>query len=404
MNLVEMLQKRAKVLASMEAMDGKVRGESRDMTTEERGEWDRLDGEFESLSGEIERVQKLEARRRVIGNSAGTLIGAQGGESRQGPAVLTIGRGDTEERALCHYLRTGDSGGLSMAEFGGAESRAYNDTDMNETTDADGAVLVPTPVAQNIIARRDERALHPRLGVQRLPGKGKTVKQPYDNEADIEFSSVDEGDTINRDAPALADKDFTLVKYAKYIEPTWEILRDEDANLMQWINNWVARGWAATLNKLLVTEALAYGTAGLTLDAAAAIGAAEVPELVGKLAPEYQDGAQWLMHQTTWAYLSGLSGNPFQFAPTPGANVSGPTLQAYPLNLTSQMTAYGASAKSMLFGNFEFMGYREGLGLQMLRDPYTSAGSGKVKIYFYFDWVFGLTLAEAFQYATHPSA
>jgi len=401
MTLAELLEKRATIHQTMEALDEKARGENRDLNAEERAEWDRLDGEFESLSGQIERTQKVESRRQVLTASAGTLVGARGGEGRQAPAVLKIGRGDTEERALCHYLRTGDAGGLVMAASDG-ESRAYNNTDMNETTDADGAVLVPSPVVQNIITKRDERFLGPRLGIVRVPGKGKTVTQPFDDEDDLEFSAVGEGETINRDAPAIDDKSLTLIKYSKYIEPTWELLRDEDANLMTFVNNWVARGWAFTLNKLLVTEAIANGTAGLTLDAAAAIGAAEIPELVGKLPAEYQDQGQWIMHQTTWAYIQGLSGDQFHFAPMPGA--TNRELWGFPLNLCSNVTAYQASAKSMVFGNFDFMGWREGFGLQMLRDPYTSAGSGKVKIYFYFDAVFGVLLAEAIQYATHPSA
>jgi HK97 family phage major capsid protein len=401
MNLAEMLEKRAEIHGAMETLDVTAREEGRDLTTEERGEWDRLDGEFEALSERIERAQQLEARRQVLTASAGTLVGARGGEGRKAPTVLKIGRGDTEERALCHYLRTGDTGGLALAVHDG-ESRAYNDTDMNETTDADGAVLVPTPVVQSIITKRDERFLGPRLGIVRIPGKGKTVKQPYDDENDLEFSAVGEGSDISRDAPAVNDKELTLAKYAKYVELSWELLRDEDARLMDYLNNWVARGWAYTLNKLLVTEALANGTAGLTLDAAAAIGAAEVPELVGKLTAEYQDRAQWLMHQTTWAYIQGLSGDQFHFAPTPGA--TNRELWGFPLNLCSNVTAYQASAKSMIFGNYEFMGWREGFGLQMLRDPYTSAGKGQVKIYFYFDAVFGVLLAEAIQYATHPSA
>lgn len=395
MTLVEMLQKRAAIQAAMEALDSKARTESRDLTAEEKAEWDRLDGEFEDLGPQIERVQKLESRRTVLSASAGTLVGAQGGEGRSAPGILKIGRGDTEERAICHYLRTGDAGGLQ-------ESRAYNDTDMNEDTDADGAVLVPTPVVQSIITKRDERFLGPQLGIVRVPGKGKTVKQPYDAEDDLEFSSVNEGGTINRDAPAMDDKDLTLVKYAKYIELTWELLRDEDAQLMAFLNNWVGRGWAYTLNKLLITEALANGTAGLTLDAATAISAAEIPELVGKLGADYQDRAQWIMHQTTWAYIQGLSGNQFHFAPTPGA--TNRELWGFPLNLCANVAAYAPSAKSMIFGNFEFMGWREGTGLSILRDPFTSAGTGKVKIYFYFDAVFGVLLAEAIQYATHPSA
>lgn len=396
MNLVELLEKRAEIQASMEALDAKVRGEGRDMTPEETSEWARLDSEFESLSASIERAQRLEARRTMIGGNVGTLVGAKGGsEGRQAPAVLKYGRGDSEVRALAHYARTGDLSGLE-------EGRAYNDTDMNVATAADGEVLVPVGMVQDIIARRDEMALFPKLGVVNVPGKGTTVNYPVDNEADVLFTAVSELDDIDRDAPAMTEKPFTLVKYAKYVELTWEILRDEDANLVAFLNNWVARGWAGTHNSLLITEALANGTAGLTLDAASAIGAAEIPELVGKLMPEYQDGAQWITHPTTWAYLQGLSGNPFYFAPTPGASAR--ELVGYPLNLSSYATALGGSAKSLIFGNFQFMGKREGTGLSLLRDPYSNAGKGAVRMWFYFDAVYGVLQAEAIQYATHPSA
>ena len=395
MNLAEMFAKRGEIQTSMEALDTKVRTEGRAMTPEEKGEWDRLDAEFEALGEPIERAQRLEGRRQILGASAGTLIGAQGGETRQAPAVLRHGLGDNETRAALHYVRTGDPSGLF-------ESRAYNNTDMNITTPADGEVAVPVGMVQGIIARRDETILYPRLGVQPIPGKGTTVNYPVDNEADVLFLSEAESGEIDQDAPALTEKAFTLVKYSKYITLTWELLRDEDAKLLSFINNWVGRGWAATHNNLLITEALANGTAGLTLDAAAAIGAAEIPELVGKLAPEYQEGAQWIQHPTTYAYLQGLTGNPFQFASTPQGGRR--ELAGYPLNLSSYATAYAAGAKSLIFGNFEFMGMREGTGMTMLRDPYSAASAGQVRLWFWFDAVYGVLQAEAIQYATHPTA
>lgn len=395
MTTVEMLEKRAEIQASMEALDGAARAENRDMTAEEKAQWDVLDSEFDTLSRSIERAQMLESRRKALGNSAGTLIGAEGGEGRKAPAMLSLGRGDSEARALCHYLRTGDTGGL-------VEARAYNNTDMNITTAADGEVLVPVGMVQDIVARRDESILYTRLGVRRVPGRGTTVNYPIDNEADVLFASEAESADIDQDAPALTEKAFTLVKYAKYITLTWELLRDEDANLLAFLNDWIGRGWAATHNNLLITEALANGTAGLTLDDDATIGAAEIPELVGKVMPEYQEGAQWLMHPTTFAYLQGLTGNPFYFVPTPQGGRR--ELAGYPVNLSSYMTALSASAKSLLFGNFNFMGMREGTGLTMLRDPYSVASKGQVRLWFYFDAVYGVLQAEAIQYATHPSA
>jgi HK97 family phage major capsid protein len=308
------------------------------------------------------------------------------------PNVNKTGLGDTEVKAFAHYLRTGDAGGI----------KAYNNTDMNIGTPADGGYAVPTGLYNQIIARRDEMSLVPKLGLRNIPGKGLTVNVPIDAEADVLFTSVAEAGNIGQDAPAISQKAMTLVKYGKYITLSWELLRDEDASLMAFVNDWVARGVAATENSLLITEALANGTAGLTLDAAAAIGAGEIPELEGKLMPEYQDGAAWIMHPTTYSYLRQLFGTS-QFTFNPGFAGETPGF-GYPVHRSSYATALGASAKSLLFGNFNFMGFRQGTSIQILNDPYTAAATGQTRMWFWFDAVFGVLQAEAIQYATHPSA
>lgn len=368
--------------SEMQQMNTAAAAEARDFSAEEQARWDGLQAEAERNQRAIERDALL------------WTLPADAPEThdvRQASTVITRRTPDTAEGIYCRYLRTGDVGALM-------ESRAYNNTDMNITTAADGEVAVPVGMVSDIVARRDEMMLAPKLGVRRVPGKGTTVNYPIDNEADVLFLVEAESADIDQDSPALTEKAFTLAKYAKYITLTWELLRDEDANLMAFLNDWVARGWAATHNKLLITEALANGTAGLTFDSATAIGAAEIPELIGKLAPEYQDGAQWITHPTTWAYLRGLVGDPFYFGQ------AGPGLGGYPVNQSSHATALAASAKSLVFGNWNFMGMREGTSLTTLRDPYSVASKGQVRLWFWFDAVYGVLQAEAIQYGTHPTA
>lgn len=368
--------------SEMQQMNTAAAAEARDFSAEEQTRWDGLQAEAERNQRAIERDALL------------WTLPADAPEThdvRQASTVIARRTPETAEGIYCRYLRTGDVGALM-------ESRAYNNTDMNITTAADGEVAVPVGMVSDIVARRDEMMLAPKLGVRRVPGKGTTVNYPIDNEADVLFLVEAESADIDQDSPALTEKAFTLAKYAKYITLTWELLRDEDANLMAFLNDWVARGWAATHNKLLITEALANGTAGLTFDSATAIGAAEIPELIGKLAPEYQDGAQWITHPTTWAYLRGLVGDPFYFGQ------AGPGLGGYPVNQSSHATALAASAKSLVFGNWNFMGMREGTSLTTLRDPYSVASKGQVRLWFWFDAVYGVLQAEAIQYGTHPTA
>jgi len=363
--------------------------EDRDLNSDENTRYVALITEIESLEARAVRQEQAEG---FTGVTRPTNEGAAAHHRRPTP--------DTEEGIYCRYLRTGDPGAAR-------ELRASNDTDMNIGTAADGGNLVPVGHYNSIIARRDEAALDTRLGVMPIPGVGTTVNVPIDNEADGEFVSTNEVAAFDRDAPAVDKVAMTLVKYSKKLEMSYELLQDEDSALMTFIENWVGRGMARTQNSLLLTEALANGTAGLTLDAPLAIGAPEVPELVYKLQEEYEEGASFLMRRATQGYLRGLVGSNFQFSPTP---INTPREQArrelwgFPAYSTQYMGALAASGKSLLFGNFEFMGRRLAPEIQFLRDPYTLAATGQVRLLYYFRTVYKVLQAEAFQYATHPSA
>ena len=333
--------------------------------------------------------------------------------TKSAPAVNKTKLGDDEYKSLAHWYRTGDIGAVKHLQSGDNQItiKASNDTDMNIGTDADGGYAVPTGHYQGIIARMRELALYQRLGVMMIPGKGTTVNVPIDNEADGEFVSTAETTAFDRDAPALGQKQFTLVKYTKTLPISYELMEDEDSRLMSFIEAWVGQGLGRTHNNLLVTEALANGTAGLTLDGAAAITAAEVPELLYKLKGEYADGAAWLMDRTTEGYIRGLTGNNFQFVPTPQGSNSGSQVNSVGRDLfgvsvynTAYMPDIGAGLKSLLVGNFSFMGLYMAPDLTFLRDPYSLAVNGQVRLHYYTRVDYGVLQAEAFQYATHPTA
>lgn len=332
--------------------------------------------------------------------------------SKIAPAYIKS-RGDTQEKAIAHWYRTGDMSAVKSIQTGDNQIsiKASNDTDMNVGTAADGGNAVPTGHYQGIIAKMRESALYPRLGVMMIPGKGTTVNVPIDNEADGEFVSTNEAASFDRDAPALGTKAFTLVKYTKTLPISYELLEDEDSRLMAFVESWVGQGLGRTHNSLMVTEALANGTAGLTLDAAAAIGSAEVPELLYKLKGEYSDGAAWVLDRTTEGFIRGLTGNNFQFVPTPQGSNTGSQVNTVGRDLfgvsvynTAYMPVIGAGLKSMLIGNFNFMGLYMAPDLTFLRDPYSLAANGQVRLHYYTRLDYGVLQAEAFQYATHPTA
>ena len=389
------------------ALIEKADTEKRAITAEEETQYNEFITRMDALKVEIERREKLEGF---------TVVSKPESENRGAKPHPTT---KTKDNANALFFRTirqapGVSDGGLAAEYREAvieEIRASNDTDMNITTAADGGDLVPTGHYQGIIEKARPVALYDRLGLMRIPGKGTTVNVPIDNEADSGiFVSTNESAAFDRDAPAVSKIAMTLVKYTKKVDLTYELLQDEDSQLMGFLNSYIAAGFAATMNSLVVAEALT-GTAGLTLDAAAAIGAAEIPELLYKLKAEYAESpnVHWLLNRTTEGYLRGLRDTSmWTFAPPISNTATGrgvdSLLFGIPAHSTSYVAALGASAKSLVVGDFSKMGYRLDPTMTFLRDPYTRAAYGEVILHYYFRVDVELFQAEAVQYATHPSA
>jgi HK97 family phage major capsid protein len=388
MNKKQLMQKRAALIDQAKAV---AEGEQ---TAETRATFDNLMKQADELKADIARAEKLEAESATLDESDGLRAGKPDPKIEL-PTVNKTQRGDTEERALAHYIRTGDRS---------RELRASNDTDMNIGTAADGGVTVPTGLNNRIIAKRNESMLADRLGVERVPGKGTTVDSVVDNGTANEFVSTGETVAFDRDAPVLAKKSLTLVKYTKKLTLSYELMQDEDAAVMAYLENYVGRAWAKTHNQLLVTEALASGSTN-ALGSASAATAADIPKLVYALPDGYQDNTAWLMRRATEGAYRSLAGNAWQFAPMP-AGAIGASGQAQlwgsPVFNTGYAEAVATTKKSLIFGNFNFMQMREDPQLVVLRDPYSSAANGQVNLFYYMRTVYKLSVAEAIQYGTHP--
>ena len=400
MKHLELRRQRAAVLDVAEGIVGKAVAENRGLTDEEQRQ-------VEGYKGQADKLEEQAKLAEQIGSMRSTATGSPGAVTQtfETPMVNSKTRlGDDETRAMAYYIRTADASAI----------RASNNTGMNVTTAADGGDLVPTGHYNQIIARRDELMLADRLGVRRITGVGLTVNVPLDNEADGEFITKSEmGDdnstnVFDRDAPAVTKAAMTLVKYTKKIEITDELLQDEDSNLLNFIAQFIGRGMAKTHNDLLVTEALAGGTAAKTFASASTIAFGEIPDLWYAL-PDYyatdEPSVGWIMRRATEGVIRGLAGTTgFYYGPTPaGTTTLGrPTLWGAPLYNSGKVAAIAASAKSVILGNFFYMGLREAPGLTVLRDPYTV--DGKVILKYYFRAVYKTLQGAAIVYGTHPTA
>jgi HK97 family phage major capsid protein len=359
---------------------------------------------FDEAMVEVEELNRQLAREERLALEGGGVSGTSDSlpAQQQSPVVqvdipnlnLRTRRGDSEERAIAHYVRTGDAGAVR-------ELRASNDTDMNIGTPADGGYTVPVGHYQGIIAKRNEGMLAGALGVRKVPGLGTTVNVPYDAGMANVFVSSAEAAAFDRDSPVLGQHALTLQKYTKKIQLSDELLQDEDSRLVEFLNDYVGRALALTHNSLLVAEALANGTS-VTLGAAATVKETDVPLIIRNLEGGYADGAQFLMKRATHYAFLALTGNNWQFVNTPNGNVN--ALWGYPVQNSDWVPGVAANAKSLIFGNFNFMGMREAPGLTFLRDPFSAAGSGQVNLYYYFRAVYKVLLPAAVLFGKHPAS
>ncbi len=387
------------------------------MTEVQSKEFDRLQGEVRAVDKQIERikaVEETEARNAELTTRA---------EKPSGSPAVVKNRGDNEANAWSAYLRYGDRGGLSHLVAPGeggdkpqivlnvpsqrqtrlAMEKRVTDSTMNITTSGDGANLVPTGLVAQIAVRKNERMLAERLGCRRVPGQGTTVNYPYENKDPDVFATTSEqsdahGNNYERNAYTTALRAFTLVKYTRKLELTEEMYEDTPVDLMAYIADVIGREIAATHNTLLVANAEALGTKFKDFASNAAIAAGELEAIIGNDALGFylEDGSDvhWLMRSTThWAINSVVGDARFYSAQLPG-------LLGHDVLHSTKVDAIGAAGKSVFFGDWNYMGYREAPELRFIQDPYSV--DGMVVLKYSFRACYGLLQAGALGYGLHP--
>lgn len=367
----------------------------------------------EKIVEEVKAVEQPTIDVEALKKSIIEDLKAERGEEKGSPTVkapaVIDGLGEKSYKsAFWNYVRTGEESDIRKA------AKAA----LQEGTNTEGGYLVPDDEYGSIIAKRDEESIISKLGLMRVTTNRDKYNFPTENASLAKFTLVAEEGAISaaEEEPTFAQVSVPVYKFTKLIKVSEELLEDDNSNLEAFLTNAIGRAVADTENYYALigagsTEpqgAFVGGTAGLSFDSATAIGAAEIPELMGKLGSPYHNGAAWVMDPATWFYLKGLvSSSVFTF--TSGVarmsgTVDGPTLEGYPVVLNSNVANIVASAKSLMFGNFNYMGFVTNRGLRIRRLNELYAGTGQIGILATYRFGCAVLQAEAFQYATHPSA
>lgn len=252
----------------------------------------------------------------------------------------------------------------------------------NLTTSAEGGYLVPDPLLNRIIAKRDLASWVRQAPCSYFSTPADHLLVPVEDTRYADFQSTAESAGYSNDTTGnVGQKDLALTKYTKLIKVSEEFLSAQNSNWESWIADVLGRTEAGTENAIATANVLdgSGATAATAAGSSTTLTAAELAALVGSLTNGYavQGECGFLMKNKTKWYLKGLTGSNFNFINTPaGADFFG-----YPAYVSDDMPAMTSGLYSTVFGNFTYFAVVEKPGMMVQRNPYLYMANGQVGIF-----------------------
>ncbi len=375
-------------------------------------------GVAEALKARAE-AEKIEADKQAEIKAAADAAYKQALEDvreNKAPAFNTKTQlGFSEEKdavpAFKHWVATGQvNGGLI------APDSSFNIKDAkaawNVTTGASGGYLVPDPLYNQIIAKRNIASWVRQMPVQSFQTQSDHLLVPKEDTSHTAFVLTSEAAAYDENEGTVNQKDLILYKYTKMQKMSEEFVNYNATNFDAWLVNALARAESVTENTIFTTgtgtgqpEGIVTGaTVANTTATTDVILPAELTALVGYLGDGYNVPSEcgFLMANTTKWYLRGLTGNPFQFQPTPAGGED--SLLGYKVVVNDDVVTYTtASAKCIVFGNMRYYGIVEKPGMVVQRNPYLYMANGQIGLFASIFRGGGVLQSEAFYYLTNHS-
>lgn len=288
--------------------------------------------------------------------------------------------------AFKSWISTGEKNGELITPDASFTKAAWN-----IANGATGGYLVPDPLYNMIIAKRDIASFVRTAPTQKFTTPSDHILVPVEDTAHTDFVLTAEGVAYDENEGTVAQVDIVLNKYTKVVKASEEFLSDNGTNFDSWLVEALARAEASTENTVATAALYAAAQAsGITTAGAAAITIPELASLVGSLGGGYNVTGQvgFLMKNATSWYLKGVMGTNYY---------SFDGLFGMPSHISDDMEALAATKKAVLFGNWNFLGVAEKPGMLVQRNPYLYMATGQVGIFANIFRGYGVLQAEAFK-------
>lgn len=386
MKIIELRQKRAVLFEQARAILDKAEAEKRELTAEERQQYDRIMADVDALKGDIDRLERAEEVAKEMAAKNETRDIEPKREQRDVPIIATPEYRD----AFIGWLRGGMEALASEQRQTLARGRVTPEgRALSAITGTAGGYTVPQGFrAQIVDAMKAFSGMHQARVTVLNTTSGNDLAIPTAND------TANVGELVAENTAATAqDLAFgqVILKAYKYSSKTvlvpFELLQDTAVDLEAFIARKLGERIGRITNQHFTTGDGTNKPRGVITDAEnGKVGATgqttsvtyeDLVDLIHAVDPAYRQNAQFMLHDTTLKALKKLKDSTGRPLWLPGLAEREPdTILGYPYVINVDVPQMAASAKSILFGDFANYYIRDVMDVTLFRitDKYIESG------------------------------
>ena len=348
-----------KIWQRMQEIMSGAESEGRDLTAEERSNWDAAEADLAQVSKDIERFANFANldtvdRSQIVSASAPVEENQEDRDARYGEAFGTYLRGGMEK--LSPELR-------SLME-----SRADVTTPQAAGTDSAGGYTVPEGF-RNVMAET-MKAYGGVLNIANVinTSSGNPLVWPTNDDTDNIGALLDENTQVTVNAVSFGQRTLGAYTYtSKMVKVSLQLLQDSAFSLDSWLprklGERIGRAVAAHLTTgtgsgqpqgVTAAASALTGDDGATAGAAPGITYDNLVDLEHSIDPAYRTNTRYLFHDKTLAMLRKLKdsdGRPM-WVPVPTSGMAA-TINGQPYTVDNSMPEPTDGKKAIVFGDFK---------------------------------------------------
>lgn len=377
--LTRLVDEQNTVWKRMQDIQSASESENRDMTAEERSNWDAAEARLTEVSGDIERLNRMASLSQIDRSQIVTATGAPSNEPEEDRSGDPAEKAKRYRSAFSHYARNGMEG-LAMEQRQLLMDRFTEVRALGTSPDTAGGYLVPDEFRDSM--SETMKAFGGILSLANVitTASGNDLAWPSNDDTSNEGALLAENTQVTEQDITIGRRTLKAHTYtSKLVRVSLQLLNDSVFNLEGWlpdklgerigraVSGHLATGTGIDQPEGIVTGATVgkQGASGQTTS----IIYDDLIDLEHSVDLAYRPNGRYLMNDAMLKTIRKLKDgdNRPLWVPTPVPGMSA-TINGWEYTIDNKMPVPAASAKTIIFGDIK-AGYvvRQVQGVQMLR-------------------------------------